>query len=148
MDPSLRPVIGEIIHAAPDVEGRIFQDMVATRKGNGGNFTLYASRGDSARWASGLIRGESRAGFIDGKALIVPGVETIDVTDAGTGYFGLNHDVYASNPVLVEDMKRIFKDQNTRPISARRRSSRSSRMPNVLALPSSRSEGGWSGRTQ
>jgi len=115
MDPSLRSVIGEIIHAAPDVEGRVFQDMVATRKGNGGNFTLYASRGDWALWASGLIRGESRAGFIDDKALIVPGVETIDVTDAGTGYFGLNHDVYASNPVLVEDMKRIFKDRKHPP---------------------------------
>ena len=114
-DPNLRPLIGEIINAAPDVEGSVFEDMISASKGNGGSFTLYASRGDWALWASGLIRGEARAGFIGDKALIVAGVETIDVTDAGTGYFGLNHDVYASNPVLVEDMKRIFKDRKHPP---------------------------------
>jgi hypothetical protein len=89
--------------------------MVSASKGNGSSFTLYASRGDWALWTSGLIRGEPRAGFIGDKALIVPGVETIDVTDAGTGYFGLNHDVYAANPVLVEDMKRILKDRKHPP---------------------------------
>ena len=114
-DPNLRPLIGEIINAAPDVEGSVFEDMISASKGDGGSFTLYASRGDWALWASGLIRGEARAGFIGDKALIVAGVETIDVTDAGTGYFGLNHDVYASNPVLVEDMKRIFKDRKHPP---------------------------------
>jgi esterase/lipase superfamily enzyme len=112
-DPNLRPLIGEIINAAPDVEGSVFEHMVSA--GNGGSFTLYASRGDWALWTSGLIRGKPRAGFIDDKALIVPGVETIDVTDAGTGYFGLNHDVYAANPVLVEDMRRIFKDRKHPP---------------------------------
>ena len=114
-DPKLRPVIGEIIDAAPDVEGSVFEHMVAASKDSGGRFTLYASRGDWALWASGLIRGEPRAGFIGDKALIVPGVETIDVTDVGTSYFALNHDVYASNPVLVEDMKRIFKDRQHPP---------------------------------
>ena len=115
MDPSLRSVIGEIINAAPDVKASVFEHMVSASKGNGSSFTLYASRGDWALWTSGLIRGEPRAGFIGDKALIVPGVETIDVTDAGTGYFGLNHDVYAANPVLVEDMKRIFKDRKHPP---------------------------------
>jgi esterase/lipase superfamily enzyme/Tfp pilus assembly protein PilF len=114
-DPSLRPLIGEIINAAPDVKASVFEHMVLASKGNGSSFTLYASRGDWALWTSGLIRGEPRAGFIGDKALIVPGVETIDVTDAGTGYFGLNHDVYAANPVLVEDMKRIFKDRKHPP---------------------------------
>ena len=110
-DPGLRPAIGEIIDAAPDVESDDFVHMVNAIKGNGGSFTLYASRGDWALWVSSWLRGAPRAGFIGDKALIIPGVETIDVTDAGTSYFALNHDVYASNSVLVEDMKRIFTDR-------------------------------------
>ena len=62
-----------------------------------------------------VVTGRPRAGFIGDKALIAPGVETIDVTDAGTSYFALNHDVYASNPVLVEDMQRILKDRQHPP---------------------------------
>ena len=107
-DPNLRPVIGEIIDAAPDVDPDLFAHMVKTIKDKGGKITLYASHGDWALWFSGLFRGLPRAGFIDDKPLIITGVETVDITNAGTSYFALNHDVYASNPILVADMQRII----------------------------------------
>ena len=56
-DPSLRPVIGEIIDAAPDVDADVFVQLVNAIKSNGGSFTLYASRGDWALWVAGWLRG-------------------------------------------------------------------------------------------
>jgi esterase/lipase superfamily enzyme/Tfp pilus assembly protein PilF len=104
----LRRVIGEIVHAAPDVDPDLFVRMVKTIKAKGGNFTLYASRGDWALRISSWLRGLPRAGFISDRPLIVAGVETIDITDAGINLFALNHDVYASNPTIVADMRRII----------------------------------------
>ena len=114
-DPALRPLIGEVIDAAPDVDDEVFAHTVKSIKdAGGGSFTLYASHWDLAVWVSSLVNGFTRAGFIDeNKPLITPGVETIDVTSAGAGWlswFSLNHDVYASNPVLVADMKQIIEN--------------------------------------
>jgi esterase/lipase superfamily enzyme len=108
--PALRPVIGEIIAAAPDVNGDEFEAFVWHIKPLGAKFTLYASASDKALWGSIQMGGwPSRAGFIaDNKPLIVNGVETIDITSAGTGLFGINHSVYSTNPTIITDMRRIF----------------------------------------
>jgi esterase/lipase superfamily enzyme len=117
----LRPVIGEVVHAAPDVDPDLFGHMVKAIKNKGGNFTLYASRGDWALWLSGQLRGLARAGFISrDKPLMVPGVETIDITHAGTTLFALNHDVYSSNPTIIADMRRII-EKSERPPDRRTR---------------------------
>jgi esterase/lipase superfamily enzyme/Tfp pilus assembly protein PilF len=107
---SLRGLIGEIIEAAPDVDEGVYRHMLETINPDADHkFTLYASRGDWALWASGLLRGLARAGYISkDKPLIVPGVDTIDITSAGTSLFDLNHDLYSSNPTLVADMRRII----------------------------------------
>jgi esterase/lipase superfamily enzyme len=113
--PALRPVIGEIIQAAPDVDTDVFKQMVERIKVRGANLTLYASASDKALWFSGWLRKGTRAGFISEKQpLIVAGVDTIDITRAGTGLFGLNHDVYSASPSIVADMRRIF-EHSVRP---------------------------------
>jgi esterase/lipase superfamily enzyme len=105
----LRPLVGEIIHAAPDVDPDVFADSVKTIKAWGANFTLYASSGDWALQLSSWLRDRPRAGFISkDKPLIVPGVDTIDITNAGTGWFSLNHDVYSVSPTIVGDMRQIM----------------------------------------
>jgi hypothetical protein len=40
---------------------------------------------------------------------LVAGVDTIDITNAGTGWFSLNHNVYADSPTIVADMRQIMK---------------------------------------
>lgn len=40
---------------------------------------------------------------------LVAGVDTIDITNAGTGWLSLNHDVYADSPTIVADMRQIMK---------------------------------------
>jgi esterase/lipase superfamily enzyme len=101
--------IGEVISAAPDVDRDLFWRLSKSIRAKGGGFTLYASRSDWALRISQWLWGEARAGYI-GKdtPLIAPGVDTIDITAAGTSLFALNHDLYASSPILVADMRRIL----------------------------------------
>ena len=111
---TLSPIIGEVINAAPDVDPDLFKTLVSTVKPKAGNFTLYASRNDWALWGSSKIRNRPRAGYIKDKPLIdARNFDTIDITQPGGGWFdfnwlALNHDVYASSPVLVADMEGII----------------------------------------
>jgi esterase/lipase superfamily enzyme len=86
----------------------VFVEMVREIKTMGGSLTLYASRRDQALRFSGWLRKLPRAGFIKGRPLIVAGVDTIDITNAGTDLFALNHDIYSASPTIVGDMRRIF----------------------------------------
>ena len=105
---SARLPVGEIVLASPDVDKDRFAQMVRSIKGLKSTMTLYASTADRALWASRVLRDfVPRAGGGD-EPVIVPGVDTIDATDAGAGFFALNHDVYAASPVIVTDMRRIF----------------------------------------
>ena len=114
--PGLTSVIGEIIDASPDVATADMERMVKAisgpdaekAPGKGAGFTIYASRNDYALFTSGLVNWESRAGYVNGtQPVIILGVDSIDVTNAGN-YFSVNHDLYASSPLLVADMRRIF----------------------------------------
>jgi esterase/lipase superfamily enzyme/Tfp pilus assembly protein PilF len=110
--PRLRDLLGETISAAPDVDPDLFALTVGKVNAGRGNVTLYASRGDKALWVSGWMRDRPRAGFIKDKPLITAGVDTIDITDAGSSgwydLFALHHDVYSSNSTIVGDMRRII----------------------------------------
>jgi esterase/lipase superfamily enzyme len=111
--------IGEVISAAPDVDRDLFGRLSRSIRSKGGGFTLYASRGDWALRVSEWLWGEARAGYIaKDTPLIAPGVDTIDITAAGTSLFALNHDLYAASPVLVGDMRRILQS-GARPPDAR-----------------------------
>jgi esterase/lipase superfamily enzyme len=122
--PCILSIVGarpEIIQAAPDVDAEVFTQAVGNLRANGAKLTLYAASNDKALWLSGLLRKGLRAGFIaKNKPLIIEGVDTIDITQAGTGLFGLNHDIYLSSPTVIADMRRIFEtghrppDQRTR----------------------------------
>jgi esterase/lipase superfamily enzyme len=111
--------LGEIIHAAPDVDPDLFAQFVEKMKEKGANITLYASASDKVLWFSGWLRDRPRAGYVAGTLVPMSGVDTIDITSASTSLFGLNHDVYASNPVIVADMRGIL--QGTRPPDKRTR---------------------------
>jgi esterase/lipase superfamily enzyme len=118
-DANLRGLIGEIVEAAPDVDAAVYRRMIgaineginaeASNSPASHKFTLYAAQVDWALRLSGWLRGPARAGYVSkDQPLIVTGVDTIDITSAGTGLFALNHDLYASNPILVADMRRII----------------------------------------
>jgi esterase/lipase superfamily enzyme len=102
-----RLAIGEVIHAAPDVDPDLFVDLSSKNAALGR--TLYASRSDRALWFSTWMRDRPRAGYIRDHPLIVKGVDTIDITEAGMELFATNHDVYSSSPVIVSDIGSILR---------------------------------------
>ena len=111
-DGPLRGRLGEVILAAPAVPERDFATWVdgAVREG-APRFTLYASAVDKAMLAGYVVEwGTVLAGHAtNGEPLLHPKVESIDISEAGTfGLFDLNHDVFASNPVMSEDMRQLL----------------------------------------
>ncbi len=108
-DASRRPILGEVIDAAPDVAPGVFRQFAGKIQAAGGNLTVYASAADKALWLSNWLWDRPRVGYIpdDGPELI-SGVDLIDITRAGMALFATNHDVYASNPVVVADMRKIL----------------------------------------
>jgi esterase/lipase superfamily enzyme len=118
----VRPRVGEVILAAPAVPLAEFVAWIDELSGRGvTGFTLYASAVDRAMHA-GYVRegGMVLAGSVSsGQPLLHVHVQSIDVSEAGaTGLVTLNHDVFASNPVMTEDMRQLLQ-RRQRPPSAR-----------------------------
>jgi esterase/lipase superfamily enzyme len=104
LQPRLR--FAEIILHSPDVASDRFSQLMRAINGLGTSVTLYASTSDRAlnisAWVWGVV---GRAGAVPS---VVKGVETIDVTAAGSSFLGLNHDLYATNPAIFNDMRLVL----------------------------------------
>ena len=101
--------LGEIITAAPDVDPDLYARFAESAKANGAHVTLYVSADDRALWLSGWLKSRPRAGYVNGTPVPINGAETIDITGVpSANLFALNHDVYASTPIIVGDMRAVF----------------------------------------
>ena len=106
--PPPRP-LGELVLAAPDVDWDVFSNRASHFKALARGVTLYASSADRALVVSRQLAKGPRAGDVPaGGPLIVPNVETIDVTAVGDEIFGLNHDTFAARRSLIDDMGRLI----------------------------------------
>ncbi|MGO4685565.1 alpha/beta hydrolase [Hyphomicrobium sp. 2TAF46] len=104
-------VISQVILAAPDVDRDKFNIIAREITNFAKGVTLYAASNDRALgYSARFWGGVPRAGDIpkDGP-LIIPGVDTIDVTAVSTDALGLNHSGYAENPALLDDVKALVK---------------------------------------
>jgi esterase/lipase superfamily enzyme len=115
--PGLR--ISEIVMAAPDIDRDGFPGLVSPIAPIAAGMTLYASSKDYALVAARKFWKRPRAGDIppDGSPIVLPKVDTIDVTAFGEELFGLNlnHDTFATNRSLIDDIGRIFAASNRAP---------------------------------
>jgi esterase/lipase superfamily enzyme len=102
--------VAEVIMAAPDVDRSLFMIDAPEVQRIAAGMTLYASSADRALLASKeAARGIPRAGDVPaGGPIVLPGIDTIDVTAIGSEIFGLNHDVFASNRSLIDDIGGIL----------------------------------------
>jgi esterase/lipase superfamily enzyme len=108
LGPSLPPGVrlNELILAAPDVDRDVFANLVSAIRGYGRGITLYCSANDRAMVVSRQVAGGvPRAGDVppDGP-VILPGVDTIDVTETSTDLLALNHSLYAEKGALLNDI--------------------------------------------
>jgi esterase/lipase superfamily enzyme len=102
-------VISQVILAAPDVDRDKFNIIAREITNFAKGVTLYASSNDRALgYSQRFWGGVPRAGDIPKTGpLIIPGVDTIDVTAVSTDALGLNHSGYAENPALLNDVKAL-----------------------------------------
>ena len=114
---ALKSRIGEVILAAPAVPQSEFVRWI-DRIAAGGidHFTLYASLSDKAMWGGLWKEKAILAGFSPFGLLVRhPPVQSIDLTLAGLpGLATLNHDVFASNPAMTEDMRQLLQQSPRR----------------------------------
>lgn len=102
-------IISQIILAAPDVDADTFSNLAKRISGLANGITLYAAANDRALTISRNFWQNPRAGDVPAAGpLIVPGVDTIDMTGASTDVFALNHSGYAQNTEVLEDIGRLI----------------------------------------
>jgi len=96
-------LFNQVILAAPDIDSDEFRESIVpgmTRTAN--RFTLYASARDEALAASQLVHRGPRAGDAGRGLVVVPGIDTIDVTQIDTSTFG--HTYYGSSDPVLRDL--------------------------------------------
>jgi esterase/lipase superfamily enzyme len=102
--------ISQIILAAPDVDRDNFENIAAELQGLATGVTLYAAGNDRAlRVSRNFYGGIPRAGDVPATGpLVLPGIDTIDVSAASTDSLGLNHSGYAENNALLQDIAALI----------------------------------------
>ncbi|MCH1441700.1 MAG: alpha/beta hydrolase [Rubripirellula sp.] len=102
-DPVDPPLFDRIVLAAPDIDADYFRrDAAPALVKVAKHVTLYASSEDQALIASRKVNGYPRAGDSGADIVIVPGIETIDVS--GTDLSLLGHSYYGDNEIMLRDL--------------------------------------------
>ncbi|MGY3120313.1 esterase/lipase superfamily enzyme [Bradyrhizobium sp. S3.14.4] len=102
-------MVGELVMAAPDVDRDQFLQMGPIVRKITKGMTLYASSADKALALSRIPARVPRAGDVAPQGpIVLPDIETIDVTAIGDEIFGLNHTEFASNRAVIDDMKLLI----------------------------------------
>lgn len=97
------PLFDRIVLAAPDIDAEYFRRDAAPALAQVANHvTLYASSEDQALIASRKVNGYPRAGDSGADIVIVPGIDTIDVS--GTDLSLLGHSYYGDNEIMLRDL--------------------------------------------
>jgi esterase/lipase superfamily enzyme len=100
-------IFNQVILAAPDIDAAEFRNEIApamqrTAKG----LTLYASSRDDALLASQLVHRGARAGDAGEGLVVIPGIDTIDVTAIDTSPWG--HSYYGSSDPVLHDLQLLL----------------------------------------
>lgn len=106
--PDKLPMFGEVVLAAPDVDRASFLQFADDFKRAGKRFTLYASSKDKALRIAKRINKFDRAGDSGPGVVLIPGIDTIDVSGVDKSVVG--HFYYGSNPPILADMASLIKE--------------------------------------
>ena len=100
-------LFNQIILAAPDIDAEIFRrDLAPALVQTGQRVTLYASSNDQALVASKKVHGYPRAGDAGAGLVVLPGIETIDVSTLDTSLLG--HSYYGSSDPILSDIRQLI----------------------------------------
>jgi esterase/lipase superfamily enzyme len=97
------PLFREVILTAPDIDADVFRrDLAPAIVKTANRVTLYASSNDEALKLSKTVHGYPRAGDSGGQLVVVPGIDTVDVSSVDTSLLG--HSYYGSNGTVLADL--------------------------------------------
>lgn len=97
------PLFREVILTAPDIDADVFRrDIAPAIVKTANRVTLYASSNDEALKMSKTVHGYPRAGDSGGQLVVVPGIDTVDVSLVDTSLLG--HSYYGSNGTVLADL--------------------------------------------
>lgn len=99
----------EVVLAAPDIDADVFKrDIAPALRKASRRLTLYASSRDQALAASKQIHGYPRAGDSGERIVVLPGLDTVDVSEVDTSFLG--HSYYGDNQSLIADLIHLFRE--------------------------------------
>lgn len=96
-----------VVLAAPDVDADLFRrDLAPALVDLAKQVTLYASSDDQALIASKTVHGYPRAGESGASIVVVPGIETIDVSGIDLSLLG--HSYYGDSESMLRDLYNVL----------------------------------------
>ncbi len=104
---SPRPRFRQIVLTAPDVDADTFRLLAQSVRTVGERTTLYASANDEALALSKRFQGYQRAGDVRPDIVVVPGLDSIDVSALDTSLLG--HSYYGDNTSVISDIARVLR---------------------------------------
>jgi esterase/lipase superfamily enzyme len=111
------PKFNEVVLTAPDIDADKFQrDLAPAIVNAASRVTLYASSNDEALVASRKVHGYRRAGESGETMVVIPGVDTVDVSEVDTTFVG--HSYYGSNSTVLADLFELM--QGSKPPDQRK----------------------------
>ncbi len=105
-----KPLFHEVLLTAPDIDADVFRrDIAPAIVQTAQRVTLYASSNDKALEASKKVHGYPRAGESGANLVVVPGIDTIDVSAVDTSLLG--HTYYGDSDTVLTDMAELLRDR-------------------------------------
>jgi len=97
------PRFREVVLTAPDIDADVFRrDLAPALVRTAERVTLYASSNDEALVLSKKVHGYPRAGDSGAELIVLPGMDTIDVSTIDTSLLG--HSYYGNNLTVLADL--------------------------------------------
>jgi esterase/lipase superfamily enzyme len=109
MHKSSKPMFNEVVLTAPDIDAEVFiNDIAPAVVKTARRVTLYASSNDEALIISKKVHGYPRAGDSGSQLVVVPGIDTVDVSAVDTSLLG--HNYYGDNSSVLTDIFELLND--------------------------------------
>lgn len=106
-----QPALREVAFLAPDIDAELFKRTIKQIAAKATRMTLYASSRDGALALAQRVAGYQRAGQSGDQIVVVPEMQTIDVSEVDTSLLGLNHSYLADNTTIMSDLFTLLKGQ-------------------------------------
>lgn len=107
-DSETETLLDRLVLAAPDVDAdRFRRDLAPVLVNVANQVTLYASSDDQALVASKRVHGSPRAGESGESLVVVPGIETVDVSGIDLSLLG--HSYYGDSPSMLQELYELVR---------------------------------------